>query len=55
MAAGFGSHKSVSDETPLLQFYYTYPYALFWICALSESFLAMCFLLAHEEAVVEAT
>lgn len=55
LAGGFGSHKAVADETPLLRFYYTYPYALFWVCTFNESFLAMLFLLAHEPAVVAAT
>lgn len=55
MAAGFGSHKAVSGEAPLLAFYYTFPYALFGVCLLSESFLAMTFLLAHEGAVTAAT
>jgi hypothetical protein len=55
MAAGFGSHKAVANEAPLLAFYYTFPYALFAVCLLSESFLAMTFLLAHEGAVTAAT
>ena len=54
MAAGFGSHKAVADETPLLSFYYTFPYALFTVCLVSETFLAMLFLLANERAVVNA-
>lgn len=55
LAGGFGSHKAVADETALLRFYYTYPYALFWICTFNETFLAMMFLLAHEKAVTGAT
>jgi hypothetical protein len=45
----------VSDVHPLLGWYYTYPYALFWVCAANETFLMMLFLLAHEDAVVKAT
>ena len=38
----------MKDEPALLRFYYSYPYALFWICALNELFLACFFLLSHE-------
>lgn len=56
LVAGAGSHKAVAAGEPaLLRFYYSAPYALFWVCALSEGFLVMLFLLAHEAAVVAAT
>lgn len=39
LAAGSESHKNLKDEWPILRFYYTAPYALFWVCAFNETFL----------------
>jgi CDP-diacylglycerol--inositol 3-phosphatidyltransferase len=55
LAAGSSSHKSLADEWALLRFYYTFPYALFFVCLFNETFLAFLFLAAHEPAVTAAT
>lgn len=39
LAAGSESHKNLKDEWPILRFYYTAPYALFWVCTFNETFL----------------
>jgi hypothetical protein len=47
LAAGAASHKYLRDETALLRWYYTAPYALFWVCALNELCLVCLYLRAH--------
>ena len=44
LLTGSGSHKAIKDEHPLLKFYYTFPYALFFICLFNELCLVMMFL-----------
>jgi hypothetical protein len=45
----------MADEWALLRFYYTFPYALFFVCLFNETFLAFLFLAAHAPAVLTAT
>ena len=44
-----------AQESDLLSFYYSGPYALFTVCLLNEGFLAGLFLLAHKERVLHDT
>lgn len=48
LAIGSESHKNVANEHPLLRFYYTFPYALFFVCLFNETALVMLFLKAHD-------
>jgi hypothetical protein len=45
---GSASHKNTGDETWLLRFYYSFPYALFFVCLFNETFLAMLYLIAYQ-------
>ena len=47
LAGGHASHKTIKDEPALLRFYYTAPYALFWVCTFNELFLLSAYLLTH--------
>lgn len=47
-ASGGASHKGLLGEHWLVEFYYTFPYALFVVCLLSETCLACMFMLKYE-------
>ena len=55
LLAGHASHKAIKDEPALLKFYYTAPYALFWVCFFNELFLSCVFMLGHKAEVEAAT
>lgn len=41
LLTGSSSHKSMTDELAFVKWYYTIPYALFFVCLAHESFLTM--------------
>lgn len=45
MLVGVDSHKKIASSEPaILRFYYSFPYALFIVCAANEGFLVGLFL-----------
>lgn len=41
LLSGSASHKAMTDEVSFVRWYYTLPYALFFVCLAHESFLTM--------------